>query len=152
MSQCFFFFSSRRRHTRWTGDWSSDVCSSDLRTRQRFVGMNLGETISSAGQRWTIVGVFEASNSPYDSEVWADLNNVQAQTHREGVLSVIRLRAADDAARGRMMTAIEGDQRIKLAAKTEKQYFADQSGAAKPIEFLAYLVGIIMAVGASFGT
>src|SRR6266487_5908179 len=27
-----FFFSSRRRHTRWTGDWSSDVCSSDLTT------------------------------------------------------------------------------------------------------------------------
>src|SRR5690348_17809286 len=26
-----FFFSSRRRHTRWTGDWSSDVCSSDLK-------------------------------------------------------------------------------------------------------------------------
>src|SRR6266487_4868538 len=25
-----FFFSSRRRHTSWTGDWSSDVCSSDL--------------------------------------------------------------------------------------------------------------------------
>src|SRR6266581_2545256 len=25
----YFFFSSRRRHTRWTGDWSSDVCSSD---------------------------------------------------------------------------------------------------------------------------
>src|SRR6266487_5854089 len=29
-----FFFSSRRRHTRWTGDWSSDVCSSDLRPRE----------------------------------------------------------------------------------------------------------------------
>src|SRR6266480_6465434 len=28
---CFFFFSSRRRHTRLTCDWSSDVCSSDLR-------------------------------------------------------------------------------------------------------------------------
>src|SRR5579862_4802344 len=27
----FFFFSSRRRHTRWNCDWSSDVCSSDLR-------------------------------------------------------------------------------------------------------------------------
>src|SRR5689334_24857582 len=26
-----FFFSSRRRHTRWNCDWSSDVCSSDLR-------------------------------------------------------------------------------------------------------------------------
>src|SRR2546430_6096472 len=28
----FFFFSSRRRHTRFDCDWSSDVCSSDLRT------------------------------------------------------------------------------------------------------------------------
>src|SRR5256885_3453776 len=27
---CIFFFSSRRRHTRLQGDWSSDVCSSDL--------------------------------------------------------------------------------------------------------------------------
>src|SRR2546426_3010262 len=32
MNACFFlfFFSSRRRHTRLQGDWSSDVCSSDL--------------------------------------------------------------------------------------------------------------------------
>src|SRR5690554_8073008 len=30
MSVCFFFFSSRRRHTRCGRDWSSDVCSSDL--------------------------------------------------------------------------------------------------------------------------
>src|SRR2546422_4497150 len=32
-SACFFFFSSRRRHTRCSRDWSSDVCSSDLQTR-----------------------------------------------------------------------------------------------------------------------
>src|SRR5688500_19329360 len=30
MTQICFFFSSRRRHTRLQGDWSSDVCSSDL--------------------------------------------------------------------------------------------------------------------------
>src|SRR2546426_5541030 len=30
----FFFFSSRRRHTRLQGDWSSDVCSSDLGGRR----------------------------------------------------------------------------------------------------------------------
>src|SRR4051794_1734274 len=33
-----FFFSSRRRHTRWTGDWSSDVCSSDLAHITWFAG------------------------------------------------------------------------------------------------------------------
>src|SRR5256885_4198842 len=32
-SRWFFFFSSRRRHTRLQGDWSSDVCSSDLARR-----------------------------------------------------------------------------------------------------------------------
>src|SRR5256885_16967716 len=31
----FFFFSSRRRHTRLQGDWSSDVCSSDLEDTRR---------------------------------------------------------------------------------------------------------------------
>src|SRR2546426_6940399 len=30
-----FFFSSRRRHTRLQGDWSSDVCSSDLLAQRR---------------------------------------------------------------------------------------------------------------------
>src|SRR5256885_3533695 len=35
MYSSFFFFSSRRRHTRLQGDWSSDVCSSDLRQRKR---------------------------------------------------------------------------------------------------------------------
>src|SRR5437879_11747083 len=39
-----FFFSSRRRHTRYIGDWSSDVCSSDLRQ-----GGERGEEVGVAG-------------------------------------------------------------------------------------------------------
>src|SRR5207253_7439818 len=33
-----FFFSSRRRHTRWPRDWSSDVCSSDLLQKKHGLG------------------------------------------------------------------------------------------------------------------
>src|SRR5690625_5813380 len=36
-----FFFSSRRRHTRWPRDWSSDVCSSDLVDK-----INFGDGVS----------------------------------------------------------------------------------------------------------
>src|SRR5256885_10567729 len=37
--ECYcFFFSSRRRHTRLQGDWSSDVCSSDLQCTKRARG------------------------------------------------------------------------------------------------------------------
>src|SRR5256885_7255072 len=35
----FFFFSSRRRHTRLQGDWSSDVCSSDLEVIDALLGL-----------------------------------------------------------------------------------------------------------------
>src|SRR5262245_48050829 len=42
-----FFFSSRRRHTRCLSDWSSDVCSSDLRKFLRFLlSSNIGEVLT----------------------------------------------------------------------------------------------------------
>src|SRR6266487_1506495 len=44
----FFFFSSRRRHTRWTGDWSSDVCSSDLPDLTDLGSLNLWASIAFA--------------------------------------------------------------------------------------------------------
>src|SRR5204863_3049667 len=46
----FFFFSSRRRHTRSLRDWSSDVCSSDLRA-------DAGEPRARAGARFAVRAV-----------------------------------------------------------------------------------------------
>src|SRR5256885_2471224 len=42
----FFFFSSRRRHTRLQGDWSSDVCSSDLMPNASRYRMNCSDHCS----------------------------------------------------------------------------------------------------------
>src|SRR2546427_4896135 len=47
---CFFFFSSRRRHTRFDCDWSSDVCSSDLAAR-RAVARTLSRSLSETEPR-----------------------------------------------------------------------------------------------------
>src|SRR6266542_4976893 len=62
----FFFFSSRRRHTRCYRDWSSDVCSSDLRrraapgarrgfghpgTRRRSEERRVGKSVDLGGRR-----------------------------------------------------------------------------------------------------
>src|SRR3712207_6670742 len=47
----FFFFSSRRRHTRYWRDWSSDVCSSDLLDAQR-----VGEDLHEALQQLVAIG------------------------------------------------------------------------------------------------
>src|SRR2546430_6440534 len=42
-----FFFSSRRRHTRFDCDWSSDVCSSDLSLVGAILGATLLQTVAS---------------------------------------------------------------------------------------------------------
>src|SRR5260370_27641689 len=52
---CFFFFSSRRRHTRFKCDWSSDVCSSDLFPSFLF---------SSASDPWCASAICLDSASP----------------------------------------------------------------------------------------
>src|SRR5438094_8389999 len=58
----FFFFSSRRRHTRSYGDWSSDVCSSDLGThRNHQVGSN-----DLAQERQQVVRRFPGSHRLLD--------------------------------------------------------------------------------------
>src|SRR5690606_40298915 len=54
-SSCFFF-SSRRRHTRFSRDWSSDVCSSDLAAKKsRFKAKLLRPAASSKADAWTFV-------------------------------------------------------------------------------------------------
>src|SRR5690606_40624584 len=55
-----FFFSSRRRHTRFSRDWSSDVCSSDLGTVSRIPSTS----VTSAGEA---LSAPHASGTPWPS-------------------------------------------------------------------------------------
>ena len=121
------------------------------RIQQRFAGMNVGDTIKAGSQQWKVVGVFDGNGSPQDSEIWADYHDVQAQARRTTGASIVRVRAADRSARDRFIAAVKGNQQVKLDAKPEDVYYAEQMGTAKPLQYLAYFVGIIMAVGASFG-
>src|SRR5256885_7693297 len=64
----FFFFSSRRRHTRLQGDWSSDVCSSDL---SEPVGLR-SAAVSPAGLRgacWAAAAAAKQQESAIISRV-----------------------------------------------------------------------------------
>src|SRR4051794_41981195 len=66
-----FFFSSRRRHTRWTGDWSSDVCSSDLggvvpRTRLHAMWRLAQEHLQEAQGDATIVAIRDMGSAGID--------------------------------------------------------------------------------------
>src|SRR5438094_2484270 len=101
----FFFFSSRRRHTRSYGDWSSDVCSSDLleALRQGMVGGG-----PRAGWRETIgarVAEVEAGRVVIELEAHA------GHRHAGGVVQGGSITQIADAAMGMsLMTRQEGGE------------------------------------------
>src|SRR2546430_8549821 len=59
-----FFFSSRRRHTRFDCDWSSDVCSSDLMAFCGNCGSNIGEDARFCTNCGRAVGQASAAPAP----------------------------------------------------------------------------------------
>src|SRR5256885_3627876 len=67
-----FFFSSRRRHTRLQGDWSSDVCSSDLHG---------GILYRSPGDKWLWVDRWSGAPTYADAYRDAERVDVVAPTH-----------------------------------------------------------------------
>src|SRR5436309_3695667 len=68
--QLLFFFSSRRRHTRFSRDWSSDVCSSDLArimtSMLREVVLH-GTAIAASGMKYPLAGKTGTTNDFTDA-------------------------------------------------------------------------------------
>src|SRR5438445_6634533 len=67
VSFIFFFFSSRRRHTRYWRDWSSDVCSSDLKVRTR--AMSNGVATPEPSNRMKVKTKRENRSEEHTSEL-----------------------------------------------------------------------------------
>ncbi|MGH9366880.1 MAG: ABC transporter permease [Thermoanaerobaculia bacterium] len=124
------------------------IVSRNLATR--FANMRLGDQIKQGNFRWTIVGHFDASGSAYESEIWVDVKDLQAQTKRE-IFSSVFVRTSDPESAARYIEAVKGDQRLKLEGKTEKKYYEEQMVTGAPIKILAIIVGIFTAIGAAFG-
>src|SRR5207253_6797468 len=79
----FFFFSSRRRHTRWPRDWSSDVCSSDLRKPGRF--RQLKEVAHSQPLPPTVVAYYGSN-----------LDDATLRRFRDGLLNAGRTERSEE--------------------------------------------------------
>jgi len=98
---------------------------------------------------WKIVGVFEAGNTMFNGEVWGDLNQVSADYNRSEYLSSLLIRTEPGMleALGR---SLEDDPRFTVSAEPEQAYYASQTSASIPVQFMGTLVALIMAVGSAF--
>src|SRR5947209_14831819 len=82
----FFFFSSRRRHTRYWRDWSSDVCSSDLEGYNKFVPYYLhpDSTYSVGLSKSSFRTKVSVGSNPWTSMRSQDMVNLAVVCERYG--------------------------------------------------------------------
>lgn len=119
--------------------------------QRQFAGLDLGSTIAFRDSDWTVVGVFESEGDNRESEVLADTESVLSAYRRNGYQSVtVQLESAADFQR--FADALTADPTLSVDVKREPEYYADQSRQlTRVLNFLAYVVGGIMALGALFG-
>ncbi len=116
-----------------------------------FQGAGIGETLRFASRDWTVVGMFDAGHTGFDSEIWGDGEQMLQAFRRTNFSSMLfRLNDPDDF--DAVKTTIENDPRLQLEAKREKRFYAEQSEAlSKFISYLGTGISIIFSIGAVIG-
>jgi putative ABC transport system permease protein len=121
--------------------------------RGRFKGTDLGEKFELRKNRWaTVVGVFTADGSSYESECWADPDVVRTAFGREGVVMSIRARLNSPASFESFKRSVEANRRLGLEVKSEPEFYAAQSeNTSIFITGMGTTVAFFFAVGAMIG-
>src|SRR6202789_3102233 len=118
-----------------------------------YEGLELGKSIAFGGQTWTVVGVFDAGGSSFDSEVWADsrvLNQVYKRP--ENLYQSVTVRLDSPAAYNQLKDALTADPKLTVEVDRELDYYARQSQVLTTlITVLGGLVAVIMGIGAVIG-
>lgn len=115
----------------------------------RFQGFKLGDQPRLGRGPFTIVGIFDAQGTAYDSEVWADVQEIKQEFDRINYSSVA-IRAASLEAVRQIQDYMAKDKRLKLMTKDEATYYAEQTKTAKPIKAFAAFLAFTMSIGACF--
>jgi ABC-type antimicrobial peptide transport system permease subunit len=116
-----------------------------------FTGVGLQGTLNWGMRKWTVVGIFDAGNTGFSSEIWGDVDQVM-QAFRRPVYSSLIFRLNNPAAFPAAKTAVETDPRLTLEAKRETRYYLDQSEMmAKFLRILGLSLTIIFSIGAIIG-
>jgi ABC-type lipoprotein release transport system permease subunit len=110
----------------------------------------LGGTIRFGRRDWTVVGIFDSGGTAFDSEVWADVTDVQDDTRRDGY-SGLRITIAPGSDPAALVRRIQDDGRFTLQAKPETAYYSEQADTANALYVLVITLAAIMATGATFG-
>jgi putative ABC transport system permease protein len=118
---------------------------------KRFKGGGIGETLRFGMRDWTVVGIFDAGNTGYASEIWGDVDQLM-QAFRRPVYSSGIFKLRDSSEFEKIKERIETDPRLTLEALRETRYYEKQSEMmAKFLRILGMTLTIIFSLGAIIG-
>ncbi len=116
-----------------------------------FQHAGLGENLHFAQRDWTVVGIFDAGHTGFDSEVWGDAEQMM-QAFRRTNFSAVIFRLTDSDSFDTVKSTLETDPRLTLEAKRESRFYAEQSEAlSKFISYLGISISVIFSIGAVIG-
>ncbi len=117
----------------------------------RFGGLTLGSDVKFGGATWNVVGVFEADDASFESEVWGDVDLMIPAFQRNEYQSVTA-KLTDPSAFESLEAALEADPRVQLTVQREQDYYAEQSQTLTTvIRVFGTFVTLILSIGAMFG-
>ena len=119
---------------------------------REFEGFEMGRSLRFGAQTWKVVGVFEAPGTVFESELWADAPVVQSLFRRGTSFQSARVAMTSPEAVAAFVAYVKNEPRLKLEAKSELAYFADQAERSTAlISYFGWPLGIMMAIGATAG-
>lgn len=117
-----------------------------------FKGVALGAQLAFGGDRWNVVGIFDAGGTAFDSEIWGDVDQFM-QAFGRPVYSSLTFRLANPTNFGQLKTRLQADPRLQyVELKHERDFYREQSQTlAQFIRILGLVVTTIFSFGAMIG-
>jgi ABC-type antimicrobial peptide transport system permease subunit len=116
-----------------------------------FKGAGIGETLRFGLRDWTVVGIFDADNTAFGSEIWGDTDQLMQAFRRTAYSSVI-FKLADPATFDGVKRHLEKDPRLTVEAKPETVFYAEQSEQmARFLRILGLSLSAVFSIGAIIG-
>jgi len=118
----------------------------------KFAGADIGQRIKFGDDWWTVVGVFEAAGTAFESEIWGDVEQFMPAFGRP-VFSTVTARLKEKEGFAALKTRMENDPRTQyIDLKIERAYYQEQSKLMSDfIKILGLIVTIIFSIGAVIG-
>ncbi len=121
------------------------------RIAERFVNMDLGDSLEFGGRKWAVVGHFDADGSGFESEVWGE-NEQFMPVFRGQVYQSVIFRLDSGVTLDEAKRAMESDPRIQVSVRDEQDFYTSQSGIlSTTLRIMAVFISTIMSIGAIFG-